>query len=266
MITLSAITIYPVKSMAGISLASSQLDTTGLYYDRRWMVVSSTGKFITQRTHPQMVLIQPQLSNGQLTLTHEGFADHCVPQIINTEFQSVMMVQVWQDTVEAQYISAATDAWLMQIMGEPCHLVYMAADEIRACDLTYAQQGDRTSFADGFPLLVISQASLDELNTRLERPVSMRRFRPNFVVKGCEAFAEDTWKTMKINDIVFRVVKPCSRCIITTIEPETGKKTGAEPLKTLATYRKQGNKVMFGQNIIHNNLGICAVGDEVKIS
>jgi uncharacterized protein YcbX len=264
MITLSAITIYPVKSMAGISLTSSKLATTGLSYDRRWMVVSTAGKFITQRTHPQMALIQPQVDNGQLILSYKRGNEHFVPQV-DTEKHSVMMVQVWQDTVQAQLISSDTDRWLAQIIGEPCHLVYMADDEIRACDLSYAQQGDRTSFADGFPLLVISQASLDDLNTKLNQPMSMQRFRPNFVVEGCEAFAEDTWQTIQINTVAFRVVKPCSRCIITTIDPTTGKKTSAEPLKTLATYRKQGNKVMFGQNIIHNGLGICTVGDEVQL-
>jgi uncharacterized protein YcbX len=177
-----------------------------------------------------------------------------------------MTVQVWRDSVQAEPISTDTDAWLTTLIGEPCHLVYMADDEIRPCDLTYAQQSDRTSFADGFPLLVISQASLKDLNARLEQPVPMQRFRPNFVVEGCDAFAEDTWKTMQINDVTFRVVKPCSRCIITTIDPETGKKTGAEPLKTLACYRKQGNQVMFGQNVIHNSLGNCTVCDEVLIN
>ena len=265
MITLSAITIYPVKSMAGISLTSSKLATTGLYYDRRWMVVSTAGKFITQRTHPQMALIQPQIDKEQLILSYKGIDDHFVPHT-DTENYSVMKVQVWQDTVQAQLISPDTDIWLTQIIGEPCHLVYMTDNEIRTCDLTYAQQGDRTSFADGFPLLVISQASLDDLNTKLDQPISMQRFRPNFVVEGCEAFAEDTWQTMHINTVTFRVVKPCSRCIITTIDPTTGKQTNAEPLKTLATYRKQGNKVMFGQNIIHNSLGVCVVGDEIKVS
>jgi len=265
MIRLSTITIYPVKSLAGISLESSRLESTGLNYDRRWMVVSAEGRFITQRSHPQMALIQPKIIDEQLILTHARQADHFVPRMMDNHSRSTMTVQVWQDNVQAELISADTDAWLATIIGGPCHLVYMADNEIRACDPNYAQQDDRTSFADGFPLLIISQASLDDLNSKLELPIRMRRFRPNLVVEGCEAFAEDTWKLIRINEVTFRVVKPCSRCIITTINPETGKKTGSEPLKTLASYRKQGNKVMFGQNIIHNGFGVCTVGDEVFI-
>jgi len=249
--------------MAGISLQSSQLDSMGLQYDRRWMVVSTEGKFITQRSHPQMALIQPKLHGGQLTLSSFGLEDHIVP--LATKHSPDINVQVWNDTVQAKHLSKETDTWLEQTIGEPCQLVYMPNDEIRQCDLNYAKEGDRTGFADGFPLLFISQASLDDLNSKLKDSVPMKRFRPNVVVTGCNAFAEDTWQTVKINNVHFRIIKPCSRCIITTIDPTLGMVTSPEPLKTLATYRKQGNKVMFGQNVVHDDVGTLTVGDSVLV-
>ena len=264
MMTLTEINIYPVKSMAGISLPSSAIDAMGLQYDRRWMVVSPTGKFMTQRSHPQMALIQPQLNHGQLTLSSFGLEDHTVP--LATPNSPRQSVQVWKDTVYAQHLSVETDRWLAQTLGEACHLVYIDAKEIRQCDLSYAKQGDRTGFADGFPLLLIAQASLDDLNSQLEQPVSMQRFRPNFVVAGCAAFAEDSWKIIHINTLVLHVVKPCSRCIITTVNPTLGLITSPEPLRTLATYRKRDNKIYFGQNIIHQNTGQVTLGEKIAIS
>ena len=145
----------------------------------------------------------------------------------------------------------------------------MEASEVRQCDLSYAQQGDRTGFSDGFPLLLISEASLEDLNQKLvqnsSKPVTMQRFRPNLVVKGCDAFAEDQWQNIHINQISFRIVKPCSRCIVTTVNPKLGIVSSPEPLRTLATYRKKANKILFGQNVIHNQTGVLNVGDCVKI-
>ena len=250
--------------MAGISLQSSQLDSMGLQYDRRWMVVSLEGKFITQRSHPQMALIQPLLNNDQLTLSSFGLNDHIVP--LATADSLDITVKIWGDTVNAKRIGDKTDAWLEQTIGEPCHLVYILNDEIRQCDLNYANNGDRTGFSDGFPLLLISQASLDDLNSKLDTAIPMKRFRPNLVITGCEAFAEDTWKEIKIHLSTFRIVKPCSRCIITTVDPEIGITTSPEPLQTLATYRKRANKIMFGQNVVHKSIGALSVGDKVTLT
>ncbi len=267
MIQISALNIYPVKSMAGISLSCSAVDKMGLEYDRRWMVVSPQGKFITQRSHPQMALIQPHLNQGQLILSSFGLEDHIVPAV-NSDSPS-QSVLVWNDTVQAKHLSKETDRWLQHTIGEPCHLVYMEASEVRQCDLSYAQQGDRTGFSDGFPLLLISEASLEDLNQKLvqnsSKPVTMQRFRPNLVVKGCDAFAEDQWQNIHINQISFRIVKPCSRCIVTTVNPKLGIVSSPEPLRTLATYRKKANKILFGQNVIHNQTGVLNVGDCVKI-
>ncbi|MEA3301761.1 MAG: MOSC domain-containing protein [Pseudomonadota bacterium] len=258
---LTQINIYPVKSLAGIALQSSSLDAMGLRYDRRWMLVTPAGKFITQRTHPQMVLIQPQLSNGVLTLTRQGMQDHHVAAA-STDNAS-MQVEIWNDRVNALHISAETDAWLTQAIDAPCRLVYIADDEIRQCDLLYADAGDRTGFADGFPLLLISQASLDDLNGRLQQALPMKRFRPNLVVSGCDSYAEDEWQRIQIGDVTLRVVKPCSRCVITTVDPETGIKGPGEPLRTLASYRMRDKQVYFGQNLIHLQPGVLSVNQEV---
>ncbi|HFD86614.1 MAG TPA: MOSC domain-containing protein, partial [Gammaproteobacteria bacterium] len=137
--------------------------------------------------------------------------------------------------------------------------------QVRQVDQDYASAGDKTAFSDGFPILLISQASLDDLNNRLDEPMPMKRFRPNLVVTGTQPYEEDQWQRISINGVEFRIVKPCSRCIVTTIDPETGKQTGVEPLETLGTYRKQGGKVMFGQNVIPDGSGVVALGDEVVI-
>jgi uncharacterized protein YcbX len=258
---LTEINIYPVKSLAGISLQSSSLDAMGLRYDRRWMLVTPAGKFITQRTHPQMVLIQPQLADGVLTLTRQGMPDHHVAAI-STDSTSIQ-VEIWNERVNARCISEETNAWLTQAIDAPCRLVYIAEDEIRQCDLLYADAGDRTGFADGFPLLLISQASLDDLNGRLQQPLPMKRFRPNLVVSGCDPYAEDGWRQICIGDITLRVVKPCSRCVITTVDPETGIKGSGEPLRTLAGYRMRDKQVYFGQNLIHQQQGVLSLNQKV---
>jgi uncharacterized protein YcbX len=176
-----------------------------------------------------------------------------------------MQVTIWKDSVTAQRVSTQVDQWLSTAIGTPCHLVYIPDDEIRSCDPEFAQADDRTGFADAFPLLLISTASLDDLNQRLQQPVSMQRFRPNIVVEGCDAFAEDNWRKFTLGNIPMRGVKLCSRCVLTTVDPKTGKRTGAEPLQTLMGYRKQGKNVYFGQNIIHDALGSIQLGDRVVV-
>ena len=262
-IRLSQLYIYPVKSMAGIPLETAELDAMGLKHDRRWMLVDRDGRFMTQRTHPHMVLMRPAILADRLVLTNNKGESHEVPGIEHAEEQ--IPVQVWRDQVRAHRLSSATDAWLSREIGEPCQLVYIADDEIRQCDLAYAKEGDRTGFSDGFPLLLISEGSLEELNSKLEDPVSIIRFRPNLVVSGCEAHAEDNWHEIRIGDISFRLVKPCSRCPIPTVNPQTGKKEGPEPLKTLMSYRRRDNKVWFGQNLVHEERGVLRINMPVTI-
>jgi uncharacterized protein YcbX len=265
-VSVSALMIYPVKSCAGISLERSELDSMGLKYDRRWMLVSPDGKFLSQRTLPEMALIKTALDEqGGLTLSMQG-KDHL--QVPAADDKTIT-VKIWNDTVEANLVSDACDNWISGALGVACRLVYIADDVVRQCDLAYAKRGDRTGFSDGFPMLLISQASLDDLNQRLTarsvEPVEMRRFRPNIVVSGCQPYAEDTWQDFSIAGIPMRGVKPCSRCPIPTVNPDTGERTGTEPIATLSTYRKQGAKVFFGMNVIQQKTGVLKLGDELHV-
>ncbi len=261
-ISLSGLHIYPVKSCAGITLADAELDARGLKHDRRWMIVDPAGNMITQRSHPQLALIGTAIADGQLLLSSFGMDELAVPAADASTQR--MAVRIWNDEVSAWHIAAA-DAWLSQAVGEDCHLVQMPDDAIRPCDPAYAQAGDHTGFADGFPLLLIAEASLDDLNRRLDQAVEMRRFRPNLVVAGCEAYAEDNWSAIRIGNIDMRVVKPCSRCPIPTVDPDTGEVSSGEPLQTLASYRERDGKVYFGQNVIHNAPGRLRTGDRLTV-
>jgi uncharacterized protein YcbX len=161
-------------------------------------------------------------------------------------------------------VSEDAAEWFSEFLGISCKLVAMTERSIRPVAKEYAVNNDVVSFADGYPFLLISEATLDDLNSRLATPVPMKRFRPNLVVKGCEPFAEDTWKEIQIGDAKFYVVKPCARCTIPTVDIETGEK-GVEPLRTLATYRNFENKVLFGQNLLPASNGTLSVGDAIQI-
>lgn len=261
--TVTELTIYPVKSCAGIRLERSHVDSMGLQYDRRWMVVSPEGKFISQRTVPQMALIKTALNAGELTLSMAGKSDHTVP-IVDANADK-MDVVVWKDTLQVARVGAATDAWLSEALDMPCHLVYIADDVIRQCDLNFAKEGDRTGFADGFPLLLISEESLSDLNARLESPVDMRRFRPNIVIAGVEPYAEDEFTQFQIGAITMKAVKLCSRCPMPMVDPDVGERTSQEPIATLSTYRKWDGKIFFGMNVIQQQQGEIAVGDALTL-
>jgi uncharacterized protein len=171
-------------------------------------------------------------------------------------------VQVWSSRVAA-LVHDAGSAWLSDALGRRCQLVYMPDDVERAVNPLRGRPGDVVSFADGYPFLLIGQGSLDDLNGRMSAPLPMIRFRPNLVVEGAAAFAEDGWPRVRIGAVTFRNVKPCDRCVMTTVDPETGNK-GAEPLRTLATYRAWGGAVWFGVNLIAENTGTLRVGDAVE--
>jgi len=263
-ISLSGIHLYPLKSARGISLHQTVIVSRGMAYDRRWMLVDTDGQFLTQRQLPQMALIHTQLESGRLILQAQGHTDLVLPVVM--EEGTRCEVQVWEDRCIALNADEAANRWLSQVLNRAVRLVYMPDETLRQVDQTYAHTGDITSFADGFPLLLISEASLDDLNQRLEEALPMRRFRPNLVVTGCEPYAEDRWKQIRIGEILFDVAKPCSRCIITTVNPETGVRSPSqEPLRTLATYRRRENQVFFGQNLIHRGYGTLTVGDPIEI-
>jgi len=253
---------YPVKSLRGESLLSMRVGPRGPELDRHWMVVNDKGRFLTQRELPRMVLIRPHVLDGGLRLTAPGKPSL---EVFSLRDAPPLEVQVWNDRCLARPMGEEADRWLSDFLGIPCHLVEFPEEEHRQVDPSYAASGDETAFSDGFPFLLISQASLGDLNRRMPRPLPMERFRPNLVVEGCEPYAEDTWKRIRIGDLTFRVVKPCSRCVIPTVNPETGQREGNEPLKTLMTYRKEGNKVFFGQNLVHDGEGVLEVGMPVEV-
>ena len=258
---LAALYRYPVKSLGGEQYQRLDVQARGFNFDRHWMVVDAQGRFLTQRQQPRMSLINARADDrGALRLRAPGMSD----AVIAAPTDERIEVTVWGDSVPAISVGSDTDVWLSEFLALPCRLVCFAQDAVRAVDQNFAQPQDQVGFADGFPFLLISKASLDDLNGRLEQPVPMLRFRPNLVIDGCHAFAEDDWRRIRIGELEFRVAKPCSRCIIPTIDPATGLR-GQEPLRTLMGYRKRENKVYFGQNLIHDGIGQLAAGMSVEV-
>ena len=262
-ISVTQLFIYPVKSLAGIKLDKSEVDSMGLHYDRRWMVVSPEGGFITQRTVPKMALINTSIDDGQLTLSTKDKEPHQV--VLTTADSEKMDVVVWKDSLRVSKVGDTTDAWLSDALGITCHLVYIEDDVVRQCDLDFSEEGERTGFADGFPILIVSEESLIDLNQRLEVPVDMRRFRPNIVIAGCEAFAEDNLSNFSIGSLPMKAVKICSRCPMPMVDPDLGARTGQEPIATLSTYRKWDGNIFFGMNVIQQQQGVISVGDSLEV-
>ena len=255
--------LYPVKSLAGMAVESFELDQFGPEHDRRWMLIDDEHQFVTQRTLPQLALIQPSLNvDGQVSLAIPGQAD---VRLQATEHS--VSVRVWRDWVEGQLASVDANVAVSDYCGVPFRLVYMPATSFREVKTNLATERRRVSFADGYPLLVTNTASLDELNQRLQTPVDMRHFRPNIVVDGAPAWSEDNWQALVMGEGEYRVLKPCSRCVMTTVDPDTGLKAASvQPLRTLATYRRSADGIMFGMNAIHNSPGRLSVGDRVTLN
>lgn len=247
---LSQIWLYPIKSCAGVALEQAELEPMGLRGDRRWMLVDEEGTFLSQRALPAMATIRPELRDGGLVVRHGSSSlELRTPGADAGELE----VRVWRDTVRARAAGDEADRWLRAILGREVRLVHLPDESVREVDQDYGRPGDRVSFADGFPLLLISEASLEALNARLEVALPMQRFRPNLVVRGCEPFAEDDWSTFEIGGLRLEGVKPCSRCSITTIDQERGVLAGPQPLRELSAFRRDATgsgKVYFGQNVI----------------
>jgi len=241
---LTQINIYPIKSLGGISLQSSLVEERGLQYDRRWMLVDEQNKFITQRLHPEMALLTVEIKNDLLTIKHKQNQLSPLTILPLPYDEEEINVQIWKDNVNAIKYSSDANDWFTEAIGFKCNLVYMHDSTKRKVDLKYAKN-KMVGFADGYPFLIIGEESLNDLNKRLEEPLPMNRFRTNFVFSGGKPFNEDNWKTIKIGNVVFHSTKSCPRCVITTINQDTGIK-GKEPLKTLATFRQKDNNVMFG--------------------
>jgi uncharacterized protein YcbX len=247
---LSALYRYPLKSSAALQAEALEIEPRGPRHDRRWMVVDENGRFLTARVLPEMVRIRAEPDDDGLRLSAPGMDPIAVP--LPPRDAPRLSATVWKDTVDAQTVGAAADAWLSDCLGRSARLMYMDAAARRAVDPAYG-------FADGYPLLLISQAALDDLNTRLvaggTAPVTMTHFRPNLVVEGAPAHAEDGWRRVRIGALEFDAVKPCTRCVFTTVDPALGRRRDdGQPLEMLKSYRRTGIGITFGMNLVPRGL------------
>jgi uncharacterized protein YcbX len=262
MLIVSELFIYPIKSLGGISVKEATVTDRGFRYDRRWMLVDDSGQFYSQRSNSHMALLQVEIIESGLHVYHKQDSSNFIDIPFRTQPSETIDVVIWDDICKAELVSKEADQWFTKMLDLPCRLVYMPDDSLRKVDLSYAANEEITSFSDAYPMLLIGQSSLDDLNSKLSAPVPMNRFRPNIVFTGGVPFQEDEMESFTINGIWFAAVKPCDRCLITTIDQETAAK-GKDPLKTLAAYRTQNNKVMFGQNLLFDGRGRISVGDEL---
>jgi uncharacterized protein YcbX len=260
--TLTQINIYPVKSLGGILLLSSEAEERGLKYDRRWMIVDENNQFITQRKYPQMSLLWPEIKESLLIINHKQnkIAPLSIP--LSPYNEEEINVQIWKDNIPAIKYNSDVNEWFTEAIGLKCSLVYMPDTTKRKVDPKYVDN-QIVSFADGYPFLIIGEKSLVDLNNRLKDPLPMNRFRPNLVFDGGKPFDEDGWKRFRIGGVEFHSIKPCSRCVVTTVDQNTSNK-GKEPLKTLAQYREVNGKVMFGMNLVCEGTGNVKVGDQIN--
>ena len=260
----SELYVYPIKSLGGIKLDSAELTDRGFQYDRRWMLVNEQNEFLTQREFPQMALLQTEITNSGIKVSQKKNMNENILVPFNIESNYKITVRVWEDICEAILINDQFSDWFSDQLKIRCKLVYMPDDSIRRVDKQYAFNNETTSFSDGYPILMISEESLADLNSRLINSLPMNRFRPNMVIKNVRPYEEDEMGQFDINGINFYGVKLCSRCVITTTNQDTAEKN-KEPLKTLATYRTKDNNVYFGQNVLYNGNGKINTGDTINI-
>lgn len=267
MITVSELRIHPIKGLKRTLLDTMEIVKTGPLHDRQFMLVDANNQFMSQRTHPQMATIDVVIQNKGVILT--------IPNQAPLSFQydeqhgQSFEASIWKDTVKVVELSHQASRGLTEFLGTPCKLVAMMPTHKRLLAEKYSPTREHeVAFADAFPFLLISQASLDDLNGRLEIPVPMDRFRPNIVVNGCAPYEEDTWEVIQIGDIIFDLPKSCSRCLVTTVNQETGvqeKEKGKNPLKALALYRNTEKGILFGQNMMHRSLGAISKGQVLTV-
>ena len=256
--------IYPVKSLGGIRRSECRALQRGFEHDRRWMLVDHSGRFITQRVEHSLALLKTEITGNIALISCKDEPEKKITLNFDHASNRNIAVKIWNDDVTAVHPSDEADEWFSAFLGKPCKVVFIPETGRRPVDPKYAERNEQVSFADAFPYLLISQASLDDLNRRLPEPVPMNRFRPNLVVSNTDAFAEDNWAEIKIGQVLFKVAKPCARCILTTVDQETGKK-GKEPLHTLSGYRNTDNKVLLGQNLIALSEGVIRENDPIEI-
>ncbi len=264
---LTSIHIYPLKGGRGLDLGAAAVEPWGLAGDRRWMLVDENFRFISQREHASLARLDLNFgSGGALLASAEGHRPLTVPV---PDGADLVKVTVWDAAMLAAGAGPGADAWFSAYLGQPARLVYLDDPTRRAVDPGYGRPGDVVNFADGFPLLLTSTGSLDQLGDWLtadgDQPVPMNRFRPNLVVAGFEPWAEDRWRRIRIGNVSFRVAKPCGRCVVITTDQSTGAR-GRQPLRMLARHRRFGKELVFGQNLIPETPGHLHVGDPVEIT
>lgn len=253
--------IYPLKGGAGVEVDRMPFDEVGPEHDRRWMVVRRDGTFMTQRNEHRLALIRALPEDGGLSLSAPGASRISVP----VPTGAGVPVRVWEDTVDASAAGRDADEWLTKMLGYEARLVYFPASSVRATNPDFAP-GRRVSFADGYPALLITGASVDELARRSGRSLALERFRPNIVVGPARPHEEDRWRQFTIGAMTFKGVKLCARCSVTTVDQSTGAAhPEGEPLRTLARYRNIEGKVFFGVNVVHAAPGSIGVGDRLRV-
>lgn len=256
-IEVAALQIYPIKSCRPTTVDNWAVEQRGFRHDRRWMIIDKDGRFRTRREMPILARIEPHIQRDTLTLKKEGLKEISVPLIPEGP---EIDVQIWNATPKATAVSREADAWVSEAVGEESRLVYMSETSRRDLAASYNSGNDIVSFADAFPILVLSYESVDDLNSRLDSPITFHRFRPNLLLKGCKPYEEDSWKRIQIGDVVLRAARTDIRCLVTTQDPLTGEVLGQEPLRTLATYRRVENGVIFGMYYVPEKLGEISVG------
>jgi len=272
-VQVASLHLYPVKSLRGLSVPSAEVDALGLIGDRRFLVVDPAGQFLTQRSHPRMALIATTLVGRVLGLQAPGVGSVEVA-LAPDPAAALLKVRIWEySDLAAEDCGAEPARLLSAFLDTPCLLARVGPAFSRMPRLPWAQPEDRVGFPDLYPFLAIGDGSLESLNLRLAatgaQPVPMDRFRPNLVLSGCPPHAEDGWSRVRIGDIVLRGAGRCGRCTVTTVDQATAER-GVEPLRTLATYRRDPanpKHVDFGQYLIHETKsGTLCVGDPIEIA
>jgi uncharacterized protein YcbX len=247
--------------MQGVEVSSCKVLERGFEHDRRYMLVDENGTFISQRTHPNLVFFFPQIIDNQL---HVAYENSSIRIPLEASLQNQIKTRIFDDLVTATEVSMDANQWFSSIFGQNVRLVKMGKENVRRKELTKGPKQVEVSFADGYPFLMVGTESINYLNSKLQKPLSLSRFRPNIVIRTIDPHAEDNWEKIKIGEVEFLVVKPCARCPVITVDQSSGLKS-KEPLKTLATYRKAANKVNFGVNAIRMGEGTVHVDDDVYL-
>jgi uncharacterized protein YcbX len=263
MLKISELYIYPIKSLGGVQVNTAVLTDRGFQYDRRWMLVDEQNRFLSQRERAKMALLKVNILSDGLKITNKITGSEIIIPF-TPETEEFVDVVIWDDTCTGQFVSKKADKWFTNVLNINCRLVYMPDKSERQTDLRYTPANSFTSFSDAYPFMIIGQSSLDDLNSKLDSPVPIDRFRPNIVFTGGDAYEEDTMDRLVINHIIFHGVKLCARCNIPTINQDDATNS-KEPSKTLATYRFKNNNVYLGQNLISEELGSISVGDQISV-